>query len=86
MTCNEVTFTLSEDTEQDDYDDPTTERHGWSVYIKTPQGSLALNGSEHSDMGFTTADEAIAAVKKWCVDRGFKEPYVHFKVKSVRDE
>lgn len=85
MPCNEVTFTLREETEPiEDVGGP--ERQGWAVYIKTPQGSLALNGGEYSDIGFDTADEAIAAVKKWCVDRGFKEPFIHFKVKSVRDD
>ncbi len=77
MPCPEqVTFCISEEGDE-----------GWAASVQTPtQGDLYLNTSnEAGDVaGFHTADEAIMAVKKWCVSRGYHEPTVDFVVTANR--
>ena len=84
MTCpEEITFVLYEQDDSMPEDDgfPAEDGpYGYCVAIKTPQGTLYLNGSEQSDIGYESADEAIAAVKKWCLDRGYDPPFVRFKL------
>jgi hypothetical protein len=88
VTCpDEVTFELFESDEsmpEDEFFDAQDGPRGYCVAVKTPQGDLFLNSTEESEIGFATADDAIEAVKKWCLQRGYHPPFARFKLKATR--
>lgn len=82
MTCPEtITFELARLTE--DWPDGSQDT-GWAVFVKTPDGDLCLRGDEYSSIGFETADDAIDAVCKWCLGRGYHEPNIMFDLTARR--
>lgn len=84
MPCpDQITFELYRLTE--DWPDGSSDT-GWSVWVKTPDQDLCLGGDEYSSIGFPTADDAIDAVVKWCLGRGFHEPAIMFNLTANKVE
>lgn len=86
MTCPEtVEFSIDEITE--DWPDGSQD-HGYMITIKVEEDDgpkqYTFGGDEFSDIACDTADEAIAIVKKWCVDRGYHEPLAMFTITARR--
>jgi hypothetical protein len=44
---------------------------GWYITIEAPDGTGGYLGPDHFGPGFSTADEALEACRKWAEDRGY---------------